>query len=103
MAQFPERLAHRLEKRIKDMENGDFGFTQPWALSIDQETNECYLNAEYTLEPALQGTACMLVQKLGDGTISVDIRQVYPTFTWHRSQYYPELSWWAIPVDELVS
>lgn len=89
---------NRMEREIREMEDGETGFTVPWAMSVLGD-GSAFLNERYTIHKSPGGTVDMFVMRK-DGRYIVDIGK--SRHQWSRSSYSPGSSWFAIPVSEIV-
>lgn len=55
-----------LQKLVQDMEPGDWGFTVPWGMSLDED-GSVWLNSHYSVKPSPGGTVTLFILKEQDG------------------------------------
>jgi hypothetical protein len=99
----------KVEKLIKHMNVGEYGYTVPWALSID-EFGRVWLNTCYPVSGESGGTVQMRVERIGHGKndYKIDISNVNYTWKIGKATYVdtPEediVMIDTIPVDILIS
>lgn len=68
-ATLPERLEAR--NLIRQMQPGEQGFTQAWAMWVDLDMR-CWLHPEYTIAARRAGTADLLIRRTRNGNYEVD-------------------------------
>lgn len=56
----------RYEKTIDSMKVGESGYTTPWAMWVDLDSH-MWLHPKYPVEPSIEGTVDMRVERRDDG------------------------------------
>ena len=77
-----------LERKIKDMQPGESGYTTPWALSFDEE-GKGWLNIKYTIHKDKGGTVELPVTRVGSGRSDyvVDVSRVNYKWSEGKASY----------------
>lgn len=60
--------SHLQKNAIKNMKNGDTGYTVPWAIKVNLD-GDCFINGDFTIGEE-GGTCCLKVKKVSDGIIA---------------------------------